>query len=127
MAWPYQRLLDLPGNARAARARARADARTRDPDITADDGSETARVVRTILGSRMRNPTQRMRPDTVEPPPPVVVKHPLQPFVDRLHARIYALGVPVARWRIVDDRSEPIAAFSDDQVLELAADNKQLL
>jgi hypothetical protein len=92
-----------------------------------DDGSETARVIRAILGARMRNPTQRMRPDTVEPPPPVVVKHPLQPFVDRLHSRISALGVSVARWRIVDDRSEPIATFSDDEVLELAADNKQLL
>jgi hypothetical protein len=92
-----------------------------------DDGSETARVVRTILGERLRSATQRMRPDTIEPPPPVVVKHPLQAFVDRLHGRIIVLGVPVARWRIVDERSEPIASFSEDGVLELAARNQQLL
>jgi hypothetical protein len=57
----------------------------------------------------------------------VVVQHPLQPVVDRLHGRISALGVPVARWRIVDDRDEPIAVYASDDVLELAAGNPRLL
>jgi len=57
----------------------------------------------------------------------VVVLHPLQPVVDRLHGRISALGVPVARWRIVDDRDEPIAVYASDDVLELAAGNPRLL
>ena len=56
----------------------------------------------------------------------MVAQHPLQPVVDRLHGRISALGVPVARWRIVDDRDEPIAVYASD-VLELAAGNPRLL
>jgi hypothetical protein len=93
-----------------------------------DDGSETARVLRNVFGARMRSPTQRMRPDTVEPPPPppVAIKHPLQPFVDRLHGRITSLGIPVAFWRIVDDREKPLVEFTDG-VLELAARNKYVL
>jgi hypothetical protein len=95
-----------------------------------DDGSETARIIRNWLGSRLRPPSTRARPDTVEPPPPPASKpafeHPLQPFVNRLHTRIVTLGIQVAQWRIVDDRDEPIARYEHD-TLELAANNRHVL
>nr|MDQ3370777.1 hypothetical protein [Myxococcota bacterium] len=52
--------------------------------------------------------------------------HPLQPFLDRLHARIGALGIAVAAWRLVDDREEPVARY-EDGVVELASLNLHVL
>lgn len=92
-----------------------------------DDGSETARILRTWFGERLRPPAAaRARPDTVEPPPRPAVTHPLQPFVTHLHDRIINLGVEVSQWRIVDDLDEPLARYTDN-TLELAANNRHVI
>lgn len=98
---------------------------TYDGHALLDDGSEAARVIKTWLGSRLRAPSTRRRPDTVEPPPRAP-DHPLQPFVNHLHARMTALGVTVPRWRLVDGREEPLARF-DEGVLELGANHRHLI
>ena len=95
----------------------------------ADDRSELARVVRDILGPRLRAERGLRRPAatsaTVRQPAPRP-RHPLQDFIDILHARVTALAIPVTAWRIVDDRTSPIAKY-EDPVIEIAGLNPRVI
>lgn len=103
-----------------------ADSPSAEPALV-DDGSETSRVIRTWLAGRLRAPSEsRARPET-RPPPAATITHPLQPFVERLHARILDLGIEVPRWRLVDGRTDPVARYAEDVTLELAADNRHVI
>lgn len=95
-----------------------------------DDGSETARVLKDCLGPRLVSPGAGRHGHAEPPPsPPIhatpIIEHPLHEFVNRLHARISALGIAVPAWRIVD-RSDPIVRY-EAGALELGAEHRHVL
>jgi hypothetical protein len=121
-------------------SRVEPDAVVEELSIT-DDSSELARLLIGWLGPRIRRaPPQRPRGTTVLPlpplqpvplpPPPVFAppvprpSHPLDVLVAALSRRLAEIGVPVARYAILEGERDPMLRV--DGGLSLAADHPQL-
>ena len=89
--------------------------------VLVDDTSLTARVF-----AMHRQPPKHAPaapPPAVPPPPPYA--HPLQHVVDRIAARLAAIGVPWSRWLIDERASSPLLRF--DGKLYLAARHPRII
>jgi hypothetical protein len=114
-----------------------------------DDGSETAKVIRTHLGDRLttaaparkpappppppKPPVTIVRPAPLPPPPPVEKPKPapppkphvLQPLVDALAARVAQLGITTAGWAIAPNDDTPLFDCRASKLV-VAGANKRL-
>jgi len=98
-----------------------------------NDGSETFRVlVRRLSAWRDHvitapTPQPASRPQRAAAPlAPAPAPHRLAPLVDAVHRRLRSLGIPSPAFKLLDDRTRPLARYRDD-ALELAADNAHVL
>jgi hypothetical protein len=90
------------------------------------DGSELARVAIALTGEWARVAADTL-PQLAPSPPqllPAAPQHPLEPLVERLCARLSAIGVPWSSWRI-DDRDSPLVRF-EHGALRLAGNARRL-
>src|SRR5205814_125823 len=98
-----------------------------DAEVTGvvDDGSELARIVISVLGTRARYNRESIAipPPPTAPTKPAAPPHPVQIVVDTIYNRLVELGVPMPGVTIAGVE-QPLVRF--DRTLRFAGDNPRL-